>query len=138
MSRYVINVFSPIFRCNDVYWSVFFWVEASKSDKISKCVNDFVSVMNWSEDDYPRDALLRRFHKAREIFFRTRNNGALDDKNIINQTKIKGWIELTYRIWEKSSKFYGVQGDYLESYLDFLNIPDNQKNDFKDIVMLRI
>ena len=132
--KYIETVTNPIYVKNHhVNWAVFFWIAATNFRHPSKSVNDFCDKMNWDEDTYPRDTLLRSYPRVKHTFFKNLNT-AFCCHDDINKKLMRGWVQYTYDFWRESIEFYGLDKDPKESYLDFLQVEGEARKTLQVIV----
>ena len=129
MPNYYSRIINPFFIKNQVYWALYFYILGTKESHFTKWVNDFCEFIGLTEDDYPRQSLLRKFHDTRHFFFK--NNKELwqeIDNNYVNGIMFGYWIELTF-----TSYVFGSKDNFTEDiFYDFIkeiNTPDHFKED---------
>lgn len=134
MLQYSNRVVNPIFRRgNIVNWALFFWIQATSSKHPTQSVNDFCEKLDWDEDIYPRDTLLRQYPRVTGIFYRNIKE-ALEREDQINSRWKRAWITFTFEFWRDAHEFYSIEGCPIESYLDFVQAENETRKTIKDIV----
>ena len=90
--------------------------------------------LNWDEDDFPMDSLLRQYPRTRTTFLKN-VKAAFEVNDIINKRLRKNWVEYTFSFWRDARIFYEEEGDHIDTYLDFLQLKDTALIDTYDIAM---
>jgi len=133
--RYSNRLINPLFNKNNaINFALLFWISATKEHHPTRSVNDFMRFLNWDEDDFPMDSLLRQYPRTRTTFLKN-VKAAFEVNDIINKRLRKNWVEYTFSFWRDARIFYGELGDHIDTYLDFLQLKDTALIDTYDIAL---